>query len=129
MNYHSLRINAESVFRLTSAHREKIDSFDAVHKHIWLLRVFTAQAIEINHQWYLYVEFYLETQHGKQESQPEGKGKKGETVFKGKVQQIKLAIVPCISVFYNQLRKKTAIKDGRQYTLTTLGGGGAFVNH
>jgi len=60
----------------------------------------------------LYVEFCLETQHGKQESQPEGKGKKGETVFKGKVPQIKLAVVTCIPVFYNHLSEteKIAIK-------------------
>lgn len=68
----------------------------------------------------MYVEFCLETQHGKQESQPEGKGKKGETVFKGKVQQIKLAIAICVAVFYNQLSEN--IHEASSTRVTTLEG-------
>lgn len=80
---------------MISTHRKKNGLFETVHKYSWLLRDWEAWAIEVSHQWYFCVEFCLEIQHGKQESQHEVKGKKGETAHKGKVAPIKLGIVPC----------------------------------
>lgn len=58
-----------------------------------MLRDWEAWAIEVSRQWYFCVEFCLELQHGKPDSQHEGKGKRGETALKGKVAPIKLGIV------------------------------------
>lgn len=108
LNKSTCRFLSSDWFQLTE---KKNDPFDAVHKYSWLHRHTcnncTAWTIEVSHQWYFCVEFCLEIQHGKQESPHEVKGKKGETAFKGKVQQIKLAVVTRAPAFSKYLSENS----------------------
>lgn len=79
-----LQVNFNSQWRPESFYAVYECNCLSVRNNIWLLTNRIAQAIEENHQWYLCVEFCLESPHGKQESSQEGKGKKGEASLKRK---------------------------------------------